>query len=47
MSPAAHAFSLDFRVIDHVHAEEALGAPLVDARCKGSAVPDYLPLRCA
>ncbi|QDV09447.1 hypothetical protein Poly30_50050 [Planctomycetes bacterium Poly30] len=37
-------FSVDFRVIDTVHAAEGIGAPLVDARCLGSAVADYLPL---
>lgn len=37
-------FSVDFRIIDTVHAQESVGAPLVDTRCRGSAIGDYLPL---
>lgn len=37
-------FSVDFRIIDTIHASEAMGAPLSDTRCTGSAVDDYLPL---
>lgn len=37
-------FSVDFRVIDTLHAACGTGAPLVDSRCLGSAVGDYLPV---
>ena len=37
-------FSVDFRIIDTVHAKQSTGAPLADAHCKGSAAGDYLPL---
>ena len=40
-------FSVDFRIIDTVHAKEGTGAPLADAHCQGSATPDYLPLTAA
>ncbi|MEM8711572.1 MAG: hypothetical protein AAGG01_11505, partial [Planctomycetota bacterium] len=38
-------FSLDFRVIDLEDTRSGRGAPLVDARCRGSAAGDYLPVR--
>jgi hypothetical protein len=37
-------FSVDFRILDTVHVEGGLGAPLRDARCTGSAAGDYLRL---
>ena len=37
-------FSVDFRIIDTEDARTGRGAPLVDARCRGTAVPDYLPV---
>ena len=35
-------FSLDFRLVHLPDHAAGRGAPLVDVRCRGSALPDYL-----